>query len=120
VTATPAVKLRVEGLGEMCFRVSGGSRPHEVNLTDAAAPLCDCEDHRYRQRQCKHIRAVTADPQGPMLDAMTADDVLEMLGPNWEKISVAERIRPDTRSARAPRGAPEPRTPLRRRWWEAA
>ena len=117
MTAAGEVPLRVEGLGGMRFRVSGGRCPHEVDLTDAVAPSCDCEDHQYRRRECKHIRAVVADPQGPMLDAMTAEHVLEVLGPNWERMAAAERLaygRPDLPTPR------DPRTTLRRRWWEAA
>jgi hypothetical protein len=58
------------------------------------------------------------DPQVALLDAMTAEQVLQLLGPSWERMSAAERSaygRPSGLSV--PRDA---RTTARRRWWEAA
>ena len=47
----------MDRLGPRRFRVSGGSEPHIVDLTNAIA-LCDCPDRRYRHTICKHIAAV--------------------------------------------------------------
>jgi hypothetical protein len=49
--------LRVEPLGRGRYRVSGGDEPHWVDLCSAAHPRCDCGDHLWRDRICKHILA---------------------------------------------------------------
>jgi AAA domain-containing protein/Toprim domain-containing protein len=50
--------LAVTDLGRGLYLVSGGREPHEVTLPADAAPSCDCPDHVYRRRECKHIVAV--------------------------------------------------------------
>ena len=54
---TKPAPLTLELLGPGRFRVSGGKSPHIVDLTGATA-VCDCPDHRYRHRRCKHLAAV--------------------------------------------------------------
>ena len=49
--------LRVAPTGPGRYRVSGGSEPHWVDLYNAAHPRCDCGDHLWRERICKHILA---------------------------------------------------------------
>lgn len=57
-----------------------------------------------------------ADPQAGLLDTMSEDQTLEMLGPSWAEMSAAER-----RAYGYPgRRVPAERRTARRRWWEAA
>jgi hypothetical protein len=53
----PCPALTVTDLGDGLHVVSGGAEPHEVTLRGGAA-ACDCADHVYRKRECKHIAAV--------------------------------------------------------------
>ena len=46
--------LRV-GIGR--YKVSGGAQDHWVDLFTASVPRCDCGDHVWRDRVCKHILA---------------------------------------------------------------
>jgi hypothetical protein len=39
------------------YRISGGSQTHWVDLYTASLPRCDCGDHLWRERVCKHILA---------------------------------------------------------------
>ena len=39
------------------YRVSGGTQTHWVDLYTASLPRCDCGDHLWRERVCKHILA---------------------------------------------------------------
>ena len=39
------------------YRVSGGAHDHWVDLYTAGHPRCDCGDHLWRERICKHILA---------------------------------------------------------------
>lgn len=51
--------LRLEGerVGDGRYRVRGGAQDHWVNLYTTALPRCDCGDHLWRDRICKHILA---------------------------------------------------------------
>ncbi len=49
--------LRVEPRGRGRYRVSGGRDEHWVDLHTVAHPRCDCGDHLWRDRVCKHILA---------------------------------------------------------------
>lgn len=49
--------LRAERIGEGRYRISGGAHAHWVDLYTAAYPRCDCGDHIWRDRICKHILA---------------------------------------------------------------
>ena len=44
-------------VGEGRYRVSGGAHDHWVDLYTAGHPRCDCGDHLWRERVCKHILA---------------------------------------------------------------
>ena len=39
------------------YRVEGGAEPHYVDLRTPNTPRCDCGDHLWRDRVCKHITA---------------------------------------------------------------
>lgn len=49
--------LRARPLGGGRYRVDGGAGVHWVDLYDAAVPRCDCGDHLWRSRNCKHVLA---------------------------------------------------------------
>jgi len=53
----PSLTLAVTDLGSGLFLVTGGQAPHEVRVA-AGVATCDCPDHQYRKRACKHIGAV--------------------------------------------------------------
>jgi hypothetical protein len=49
--------LKGERIGNGRYRVSGGNQVHWVDLYTASHPRCDCGDHLWRERVCKHILA---------------------------------------------------------------
>ena len=44
-------------VGDGRYRVRGGREPHWVDLYTAHIPRCDCADHLWREKLCKHILA---------------------------------------------------------------
>ena len=46
-----------ERIGDGRYRVTGGSQDHWVDLYTTSHPRCDCGDHLWRERICKHILA---------------------------------------------------------------
>jgi hypothetical protein len=52
-----SLELVVDRVGDGRFRVSGGTQDHWVDLYTTAHPRCDCGDHLWRERVCKHILA---------------------------------------------------------------
>ena len=53
-----ALELRARRVGHGRYLVTGGSEPHWVDLYTRQLPRCDCGDHIWRERVCKHILAV--------------------------------------------------------------
>lgn len=51
------IGLRVRPAGRGRYRVTGGVETHWVDLYSAQHPRCDCGDHLWRERICKHILA---------------------------------------------------------------
>ena len=49
--------LRGEKVGHGRYRVTGGAQDHWVDLYTMSIPRCDCGDHLWRERICKHILA---------------------------------------------------------------
>ena len=49
--------LHGERIAEGRYRVTGGDHEHWVDLITASHPRCDCGDHLWRERICKHILA---------------------------------------------------------------
>jgi uncharacterized Zn finger protein len=49
--------LNARPIGRGRYRVEGGTEPHWVDLYSASHPRCDCGDHLWRERVCKHILA---------------------------------------------------------------
>jgi hypothetical protein len=52
-----SLELVGERIGNGRYRVTGGSQTHWVDLYSTAHPRCDCGDHLWRERICKHILA---------------------------------------------------------------
>jgi len=51
-----AIHLDVERVSDHRYRVTGGSRPHEVDLT--RSPECGCEDATFQKvYACQHLMA---------------------------------------------------------------
>ena len=46
-----------ERVGEGRYHVRGGDHDHWVDLYTTSIPRCDCGDHLWRERICKHILA---------------------------------------------------------------
>ena len=49
--------LRGERVDRGRYRVTGGATEHWVDLYTSSHPRCDCGDHLWRERICKHILA---------------------------------------------------------------
>lgn len=52
-----SLQLRGERIGRGRYRVDGGAGDHWVDLYTTSHPRCDCGDHLWRERICKHILA---------------------------------------------------------------
>lgn len=52
-----SLQLRGERIGRGRYRVVGGDTDHWVDLYTTSFPRCDCGDHLWRERICKHILA---------------------------------------------------------------
>ena len=52
-----SLALTVTRFGTGRYRVTGGVQTHWVDLHTASLPRCDCGDHLWRDRICKHILA---------------------------------------------------------------
>ena len=52
-----SMQLRGERVGRGRYRVEGANGDHWVDLYTTSHPRCDCGDHLWRDRICKHILA---------------------------------------------------------------
>ncbi len=52
-----SLQLHGERVGFGRYRVVGGDADHWVDLYTTSLPRCDCGDHLWRERICKHILA---------------------------------------------------------------
>jgi hypothetical protein len=52
-----SLMLQGERIGDGRYRVTGGHTDHWVDLYTTSHPRCDCGDHLWRERICKHILA---------------------------------------------------------------
>lgn len=52
-----SLALVAEQAGHGRYRIAGGSQDHWVDLYTASYPRCDCGDHLWRDKVCKHILA---------------------------------------------------------------
>ena len=49
--------LKGSRVGEGIYHFTGGAQDHWVDLYNSQHPRCDCGDHLWRERICKHILA---------------------------------------------------------------
>ena len=52
-----SLSLKGERVGDGRYHFSGGAHDHWVDLYTTGHPRCDCGDHLWRDRICKHILA---------------------------------------------------------------
>jgi len=52
-----SLALKGRRVGEGRYHFTGGAQEHWVDLYTALHPRCDCGDHLWRERICKHILA---------------------------------------------------------------
>jgi hypothetical protein len=52
-----SLTLKGDRVGEGRYHFRGGAQEHWVDLYTAQHPRCDCGDHLWRDRICKHILA---------------------------------------------------------------
>src|SRR3954453_8284599 len=52
-----SLALKGNRISEGRYHFTGGAQDHWVDLYNAGYPRCDCGDHLWRERICKHILA---------------------------------------------------------------
>jgi hypothetical protein len=52
-----SLALKADRIGEGRYHFTGGAQDHWVDLYTTLHPRCDCGDHLWRERICKHILA---------------------------------------------------------------
>jgi hypothetical protein len=52
-----SLALKGDRVGSGRYHFTGGAQEHWVDLYTAGHPRCDCGDHLWRERICKHILA---------------------------------------------------------------
>ena len=52
-----SLSLRGQRVGNGRYHFTGGAQEHWVDLYTTGQPRCDCGDHLWRDRMCKHILA---------------------------------------------------------------
>jgi hypothetical protein len=52
-----SLELRGKRVADGRYHVTGGEHEHWVDLYTTSHPRCDCGDHLWRERICKHILA---------------------------------------------------------------
>ena len=52
-----SLSLKGQRVGSGRYHFSGGAQEHWVDLYTHGYPRCDCGDHLWRERICKHILA---------------------------------------------------------------
>lgn len=63
--------LHGERVGDGRYRVTGGMHDHWVDLYTTSHPRCDCGDHLWRERVCKHIlAALLREGHDPVVEAV--------------------------------------------------
>jgi hypothetical protein len=80
-----SLQLHGERVGEGRYRVTGGEHDHWVDLYTTSHPCCDCGDHLWRERICKHILAA--------LLREGHDRVVEALGSLFQRLQPAPKSR---------------------------
>lgn len=68
-----SVMLRAEPVGMGRYRIYGGTHDHWVDLYTVNHPRCDCGDHLWRERVCKHILAALLREGNPLVVSALGD-----------------------------------------------
>ena len=76
-----SLKLEGRRVGDGRYQVLGGDHTHWVDLYTTSIPRCDCGDHIWRDRICKHILAA--------LLREGDDTVVRALGSLFERVKAA-------------------------------
>jgi hypothetical protein len=76
-----SLKLDGQRVGHGQYRLVGGDHVHWVDLYTTSIPRCDCGDHIWRERICKHILAA--------LLREGDDTVVRALGSLFERVKAA-------------------------------
>jgi hypothetical protein len=76
-----SLTLDGQRVGPGRYHVVGGDHAHWVDLYTTAIPRCDCGDHIWRERICKHILAA--------LLREGDDTVVRALGSLFERVKAA-------------------------------
>jgi hypothetical protein len=73
-----SVLLRAEPVGPGRYRIHGGAHDHWVDLYTVNHPRCDCGDHLWRERICKHILAALLREGNPLVVSALGDMLLRL------------------------------------------
>lgn len=76
-----SLKLDGRRVGDGRYHVVGGDHDHWVDLYTMSVPRCDCGDHIWRDRICKHILAA--------LLREGNDTVVRALGSLFDRVKTA-------------------------------
>ena len=94
------VGLVARKIGRGRYHVTGGAEEHWVDLTTVNQPRCDCGDHLWRERVCKHIMAALLREGDPEIIAAVGGLVRDLR---------AQATPPRPRRRKAARAEPLPR-----------
>jgi hypothetical protein len=72
------VTLSAVRTGRGRYRVTGGAEEHWVDLLTPNQPRCDCGDHLWRERVCKHILAALLREGDPEIISAVGDLVRDL------------------------------------------
>ena len=89
--------LAGERVGHGRYHVLGGDSDHWVDLYSTSHPRCDCGDHLWRERICKHILAA--------LLREGNDRVVSALGRLFVRVKDRQGVTPASRGAARRRAA---------------
>jgi hypothetical protein len=70
--------LRGEPVGPGRYRIFGGAHDHWVDLYTVNHPRCDCGDHLWRERVCKHILAALLREGNPLVVSALGDMLIRL------------------------------------------
>src|SRR6478609_11809769 len=66
-----SLALKGNRVGDGRYHFTGGAQDHWVDLYTAGYPRCDCGDHLWRERICKHIlAALLREGHDPVIEAL--------------------------------------------------
>jgi hypothetical protein len=99
-----ALPLHVWPVGGGRYRVAGGREMHWVDLRSPRVPRCDCGDHLWRERVCKHMLAAMLREGDERVLHAVADLVADLRATASSRVRATRRsAMPERVNARAPR-----------------